>query len=85
MNFVPLESALPNNLEGFYRPTFKNVVAANSLLFMGYSRVGVWEYLYNIIVLFIARSAGLGSCRRREALDIWAAACKAESLVSSGG
>ena len=46
---------------------FKNIVAANSHLFMGYSsgggRESVGKYLYKSVVFLIARYAGLGSCR----------------------
>ena len=46
---------------------FKNIVAANSHLFMGYSRGCGWEsvgkYLYKSVVFLIARYAGLGSGR----------------------
>ena len=40
---------------------FKNVVAANSRLFMGYSRVGVWESIYIAESYYsLPASAGLG-------------------------
>jgi len=44
---------------------FKNIVAANSLLFKGGIQQGRWvgKYLYSGIALFIVRSAGLGSGR----------------------